>query len=121
LAELCQKVYSIERHSALAKAAELKLASLGYQNIDVIIGDGSEGLPEHAPFDCILASAAAPQIPKTLVDQLSEGGRMIIPVGPASVQELQLVRKQNGKTIVTELDKCRFVPLIGAEGYSSGW
>jgi protein-L-isoaspartate(D-aspartate) O-methyltransferase len=94
---------------------------LGYQNIDLIIGDGSEGLPEHAPFNCILASAAAPQIPKTLVDQLTEGGRMVVPVGPASVQELQLVRKQNGKALVTELDKCRFVPLIGAEGYSSGW
>jgi protein-L-isoaspartate(D-aspartate) O-methyltransferase len=121
LAELCQKIYSIERHPALAKAAEVKLASLGYQNIDLIIGDGSEGLPEHAPFNCILASAAAPQIPKTLVDQLTEGGRMVVPVGPASVQELQLVRKQNGKALVTELDKCRFVPLIGAEGYSSGW
>jgi protein-L-isoaspartate(D-aspartate) O-methyltransferase len=74
-----------------------------------------------APFDCILVSAAAPRIPTILVDQLSEGGRMVIPVGPATVQELQFVRKQNGQSMAVRLENCRFVPLIGAEGYSSGW
>jgi protein-L-isoaspartate(D-aspartate) O-methyltransferase len=121
LAELCNKVYSIERHSVLAKAAEAKLASLGYKNIQVIVGDGTESMRECGPFECILVSAAAPRIPNTLVDQLSEGGRMVIPVGPANIQELQLVRKQNGQSTATRLESCRFVPLIGAEGYSSGW
>jgi protein-L-isoaspartate(D-aspartate) O-methyltransferase len=121
LAELCQHVYSLERHPALSKAAEVKLASLGYRNIDVIVGDGSKGLLEHAPFDRIIVSAAAPRIPKILFEQLGEGGRMVIPVGPANVQELQLVREQDGQKIITPLENCRFVPLIGAEGYSSGW
>jgi protein-L-isoaspartate(D-aspartate) O-methyltransferase len=121
LAELCKKVYSIERHSVLAKAAAAKLAGFGYKNIEVAVGDGTEDMRDCGPFDCIVVSAAAPRIPKTLVDQLSEGGRMVIPVGPANVQELQLVRKQNGKSTAMRLENCRFVPLIGAEGYSSGW
>ncbi|HZR56549.1 MAG TPA: protein-L-isoaspartate(D-aspartate) O-methyltransferase [Terriglobales bacterium] len=121
LAELGRYVYSLERHSVLATAAEAKLGSLGYRNIDVIVGDGSKGLPEHAPFDRIIVSAAAPRIPKVLFEQLEEGGRMVIPVGPAKVQELKLVRKQDGQSIVAGLENCRFVPLIGVEGYSSTW
>jgi len=85
------------------------------------VGDGSLGLPEHAPYDAIVVSAAAPKIPPPLFDQLREGGRMIIPVGPAYAQELQLVRKQEGRSVSTSLDACRFVPLIGEQGYKWGW
>jgi protein-L-isoaspartate(D-aspartate) O-methyltransferase len=121
LAELARHVYSVERHASLARAAQATLARLGYVNIYVVVGDGSRGIPEHAPFDAIVVSAAAPQIPPPLFAQLREGGRMVIPVGPAHAQELQLVRKHTGQPVVSNLERCRFVPLIGIEGYSSGW
>jgi protein-L-isoaspartate(D-aspartate) O-methyltransferase len=121
LSELTRQVYSVERHASLARAAEATLARLGYTNVEVLLGDGSQGLPEHAPFDAIVVSAAAPQIPSPLFEQLREGGRMVIPVGPAHAQALQLVRKHAGKPVVTNLEGCRFVPLIGSEGYHSGW
>ena len=121
LSELTRKVYSMERHASLAPTAESTLARLGYTNATVLLGDGSSGLPESAPFDAIVVSAAAPRIPPPLFDQLREGGRMVIPVGPSHSQELQLIRKQAGKPVVTSLEGCRFVPLIGSEGYHSGW
>ena len=119
LAELCREVYSVERHAPLARDAEATLARLGYNNVSVIVGDGSQGLPAMAPFDAIVVSAAAPQIPTPLFEQLHEGGRMVIPVGPPQAQELQLVRKQDGRLMLHSLDGCRFVPLIGGQGYSS--
>lgn len=121
LSELTRQVYSVERHASLARTAQAALGRLGYTNTEVMIGDGSHGLPERAPFDAIVVSAAAPQIPPSLFEQLREGGRMVIPVGPPHAQELQLVRKQAGQPVVTDLEGCRFVPLIGGEGYSSGW
>jgi protein-L-isoaspartate(D-aspartate) O-methyltransferase len=111
----------VERHASLARAAQATLARLGYINVEVLLGDGSRGLAEHAPFDAIVVSAAAPQIPPPLFEQLREGGRMVIPVGPPHAQQLQLVRKQAGLPVVTDLEGCRFVPLIGSEGYRSGW
>jgi len=119
LAELTQHVYSIERHERLAEAARATLTRLDFRNAAVFIGDGSQGWPDMAPFDAIVVSAAAPQIPASLFEQLREGGRMIAPVGPLFGQELQLVRKQDGHPVVTHLDGCRFVPLIGVQGYSS--
>src|ERR1700730_356679 len=83
LAELSDHVYSIERHPALARKAAAALNRLGYQNVESSIGDGSHGLPEKAPFDAIVVSAAAPQIPPALFEQLREGGKMILPVGPS--------------------------------------
>jgi len=121
LAELTRQVYSVERHASLARAAQATLARLGYTNVEVLLGDGSHGLPERAPFDDIVVSAAAPQIPPPLFEQLRDGGRMVIPVGPPHAQELQLVRKLGGQPVVTDLEGCRFVPLIGSEGYRSGW
>lgn len=118
LAELTAEVYSVERHPQLARAAVAALARHGYANVRVILGDGSHGLPELAPFDAIIVSAAAPQVPSALFDQLREGGRMIIPVGPPEAQELQLVRKHEGRPIVNRLEGCRFVPLIGGQGYT---
>lgn len=117
LAELSHFVYSIERHAALAGQAEATLTRLGYTNVQISVGDGSYGMPDNAPFDAIVVSAAAPQIPASLFEQLREGGRMILPVGPPQYQELQLVRKQNGQQTTTRLESCRFVPLIGAQGF----
>jgi protein-L-isoaspartate(D-aspartate) O-methyltransferase len=121
LVELTRQVYSVERHASLARAAQATLARLGYTNVEVLLGDGSRGLLERAPFDAIVVSAAAPQIPAPLFEQLREGGRMVIPVGPAHAQELQFVRKHAGKPVITNLEGCRFVPLIGTDGYRSAW
>jgi protein-L-isoaspartate(D-aspartate) O-methyltransferase len=117
LAVLARTVYSIERFASLAQSAETIVAKLGLNNVRVVVGDGSRGLPEFAPYDAILVSAAAPNLPRALLDQLSENGRMVIPVGPQHAQELKLIRKQDGKVTMQVLEGCRFVPLIGAEGY----
>jgi protein-L-isoaspartate(D-aspartate) O-methyltransferase len=121
LAELTDQVYSVERHASLARGAVATLSQLGYANVNVCVEDGSQGMAEQAPFDAIVVSAAAPEIPKSLFEQLKEGGRMVIPVGPAHAQELQLVRKRDGQPVVTAMEGCRFVPLIGSGGYVSGW
>jgi len=121
LAELAREVYSLERHASLAQSAEEILHRLGYKNVYVRVGDGSQGLAGHAPFEASIVSAAAPRIPSTLFEQLSEGGRMIVPVGPAYAQQLQLVQKQNGERVVELLEGCRFVPLIGGHGYPEAW
>lgn len=117
LATLAQKVYSIERHAALAASADAVLNELGINNVKIIVGDGSYGVPEFSPYNAILVSAAAPEIPRTLFEQLADEGRMVIPVGPPYSQELQLVRKQAGTPVVEVIEGCRFVPLIGAGGY----
>jgi protein-L-isoaspartate(D-aspartate) O-methyltransferase len=117
LASLAKMVYSIERHDVLAASSEAVLKKLGINNVKIVVGDGSFGLPEFSPYEGILVSAAAPEIPHTLFEQLAEGGRMVIPVGPQQSQELQLVRRQAGKPVVEVIEGCRFVPLIGASGY----
>ncbi len=112
LTQLAAHVYSVERHPELARQAADILSRLGLTNVTVVTGDGSRGLAEYAPFDAIIVSAAAAQVPPALFEQLREGGRMIIPVGPPEAQELQLVRKQDGKALVVLREGCRFVPLI---------
>jgi protein-L-isoaspartate(D-aspartate) O-methyltransferase len=112
LSRIAGHVYSVERHSELARPAAETLSRLGLTNVSVVTGDGSLGLAGHAPFDAIVVSAAAAEIPPALFEQLREGGRMIIPVGPPEAQELQLVRKQAGKALVSLREGCRFVPLI---------
>jgi protein-L-isoaspartate(D-aspartate) O-methyltransferase len=112
LAELAARVYSIERHRRLADAASAALARLGYSDVTMLVGDGNRGLPEHAPYDRIIVSAAAHRIPPALFEQLREGGRMILPVGSEHAQELQLVQKTIGAAVVTGLEGCRFVPLM---------
>ena len=112
LSLLCAEVYSVERHAQLAALAESTLHRLGYRNVKIRVGDGSQGWPEYAPFDAILVSAATPEMPPALFAQLSEGGRMVVPVGPPSSQELQLIRKVSGQPEVKVLEGCRFVPLI---------
>jgi len=112
LSLLCAEVYSVERHGQLAASAESTLHRLGYRNVKIRVGDGSQGWAEYSPFDGILVSAATPEVPPTLFAQVREGGRMMVPVGPASSQELQLIRKVGGQPEVTFLEGCRFVPLV---------
>jgi protein-L-isoaspartate(D-aspartate) O-methyltransferase len=119
LAELAGTVYSIERHPSLTDSARALLSRLHYSNVEVIAGDGNHGWPEHAPFDRIVVSAAAMDIPAALVAQLGDEGRMIIPVGPHDAQLLKLLRKEAGKQLVTTLDACRFVPLLSGVDASS--
>lgn len=112
LAELAASVVSIERHDALTERARELLSGLGYERTKVITGDGSRGFPEAAPYNAILVSAAAGTLPDALVSQLAEGGRMIVPVGPADAQQLQLIRMQNGQPQIELREFCRFVPLV---------
>jgi protein-L-isoaspartate(D-aspartate) O-methyltransferase len=121
LAELARQVYSVERIESLARSAEAILKRLGYRNVSLIVGDGSQGLVQQAPFDAIVVSAAAPQIPQPLLEQLREAGRMVVPVGPSDAQKLKLVQRREGGIVVTNLEGCRFVPLIGEQGYADGW
>jgi protein-L-isoaspartate(D-aspartate) O-methyltransferase len=112
LALLCAEVFSIERHAQLAASAESTLQRLQYRNVKIKLGDGYEGWLEKAPFDAMLISAATPGMPQALFDQLREGGRMMLPVGPQSSQELQLIRKLGGQPAIEVLEGCRFVPLV---------
>jgi len=118
LAELAGMVYSIERLEVLANRARTTLYSLGYNNIYIIVGDGTLGLPEYAPYDKIIVTAAAPRVSDVLLSQLRNGGKMVIPVGNRFVQDLKLIEKAlNGRVYKTSLGGCRFVPLIGKEGW----
>jgi protein-L-isoaspartate(D-aspartate) O-methyltransferase len=112
LAELTMRVISLERHAALADEARRLITSLGYTNVQIVVGDGTQGYPDSAPYDAIIVSAAAPEVPQALLAQLAEGGRMIIPVGGEDSQQLQLIEMRDGqpKTALREL--CRFVPLV---------
>ena len=117
LAELAREVFAVERYPSLTDSARERLQRLGYTNITVVAGDGSLGLPQSAPFDVIIVSAAAPHIPQALLDQLARGGRLVLPVGEAQHQILQLVRKGPDGITITSLEPCRFVPLIGEQGF----
>ena len=116
LAELAADVVSIERHASLAEAARALLSEMGYRNVHVIAGDGSHGFSQSAPYDAIIVSAAAPQLPQELLDQLADGGRMIIPIGPEDTQQLQFIEKRDGEIHNTWRELCRFVPLISEDG-----
>jgi len=115
LAELAAQVFSVERHAALADPARELLARMGYTNVRVMVGDGTLGFPECAPYDAILVSAGAAEVPPALLAQLAEGGRMIMPVGMPDSQQLQLIRMENGQPRITLRELCRFVPLISGD------
>lgn len=120
LSHLAAHVYSIERHRALSEQAAERLAKLGRQNISYRVGDGSLGWPEEAPFDRILVTAAAPQVPPQLLAQLAIEGLLVIPVGSYKQQELQVVQRTLQGTQIRSLGPCVFVPLVGKEGWNEG-
>ena len=113
LAGLVKDVYTIEIIEPLAKDAEATLRRLGYKNVHVRVGDGYRGWPEHAPFDAITVTCAPDHAPQPLIDQLKEGGRMIIPVGGFGNQELYLLEKKNGQLQRQSVLPVRFVPMAG--------
>lgn len=118
LAHLAKKVYSIERIPELAERAQSLLHSLQLENIEVVVGDGSCGLPEHAPYQAIIVTASAPEVPKPLEDQLSDGGRLVVPVGSRVGQVLELWRREGQKLVCEKLAPVAFVPLIGEHAWS---
>ncbi|MCZ6876834.1 MAG: protein-L-isoaspartate(D-aspartate) O-methyltransferase [Acidobacteria bacterium] len=114
LGELVQEVYTIEIIPDLAERAEKALAESGYDNVEVRQGDGYQGWPEKAPFDIILITAAPEEIPQPLIDQLAEGGRLVVPVGPqGEIQTLTLVTREKGEVKRTYITDVRFVPMTG--------
>lgn len=120
LAEICEKVYSIERISKLAtRASNLLLNELGYANVLITLGDGTCGLPKYAPYDRIIVTAGSPKVPKPLIKQLSDNGIMVIPTGDRYLQNLTVVRKKKHKIITENLSGCVFVPLIGKYGWEN--
>ena len=117
LSELANEVITVEKNESLAQAARQRLATLGYRNIPVKLGDGTLGWPDAAPFGAILVAAAAPAIPPPLVEQLAEGGRLVIPVGQTDKQMLLRIRKSAGQILEEKLFACQFVPLRGRYGW----
>lgn len=118
IAEIVDEVYGIERHEELASTARERLGRLGYDNVEIRLGDGTKGWEEKAPFDAIVVAAAAPKIPESLKDQLAIGGRMVIPVGSSTFDQslIRITRTRHGVT-EERLEAVRFVPLVGEEGW----
>ena len=117
LSLICRRVFSIERVHALAIRARKLLDGLHYSNVIIKIDDGTLGWKDEAPFDAIIVTAASPDVPKAYLEQLSEGGRLVIPVGEEFVQELVRVTKRNGRFAREDLGGCRFVKLVGKNGW----
>ncbi len=121
LAELVKEVYTVERIDPLLRRAKRTLTTMGYENIHFRVGDGTRGWEKAYPpvneFDRIVVAAAAPKIPQPLLEQLAEGGRLVIPAGSRYVQELICITRQNGEFIQEKWGGCAFVPLVGEEGW----
>lgn len=117
LAELCSKVFSIERIKVLAERAERILADLGYSNFQIRVGDGTNGWKEEAPFEGIMVTAGAPRVPKALMEQLSDGGRLVIPIGDEFSQSLTKIVREGNEFRHSNLTGCIFVKLIGDQGW----
>ena len=117
LAELALEVFSVERLPELLASAKTRLEGLGYLNVHLTPGNGSLGWPEHAPYDAIIVTAASPDIPPPLLEQLAEGGRMVLPIGGPSEQTLVEVEKRQGSIRRLEIAGCIFVPLVGQYGW----
>jgi protein-L-isoaspartate(D-aspartate) O-methyltransferase len=120
LAHLASEVYTVERHAELAEIARERLERLGYRNVHVKHGDGTLGWAEHAPFDGIVVAAGGPRVPKSLLDQLAIGGRLVMPVGRGYGQQLvRITRNAETEFVGEDLGAVQFVPLIGQEGWDS--
>lgn len=120
LARLAEEVVSVERVPELAEEARRRLERLGIDNVEMVVGDGTLGVPERAPFDAIIVAAAAPDVPPSLRAQLAVGGRLVIPVGTRHLQELLVVHRAASGFSEERETRCVFVPLIGAEGWPEG-
>lgn len=119
LAHLAAQVFSIERIPALLDGAREAIAKSGVRNVSLLLGDGTLGWREYSPYDAILVSAAAPSVPQPLIDQLAEGGRLLIPLGGQDVQTLAVLTKRNGVLHREDVLPVRFVPLLGTHGWQS--
>ena len=119
LAQLVDRVYSVERIRELAVRAREKLDELRISNVAILVGDGTIGWSRYAPFDAILVAAGGPEIPRPLVEQLAEGGRMLIPVGGREMQHLMLVTRRGDQVEQRQVTECMFVPLLGRFGWAS--
>lgn len=117
LAEMADKVYSIERDPHLARTARELLSELNYMNVVIKVGDGTSGWREFAPFDGIIVTAGSPVIPEPLQEQLRDGGRLVVPVGSSSFQNLMCIERRGSKLKSQEVCGCTFVPLIGNHGW----
>jgi protein-L-isoaspartate(D-aspartate) O-methyltransferase len=120
LSRLCARVYTIERHAALSDSAADRLNAVGIDNVMFRVGDGTLGWPDEAPFDGIIVTAGAPVVPDELVAQLAPTGRLVIPVGSSEQQTLLLIQVEAGQPLERRLTPCRFVKLIGAQGWKHG-
>jgi protein-L-isoaspartate(D-aspartate) O-methyltransferase len=118
LARLGARVVSVERRPALADEARRVLGRLGFLEIEVIVGDGSRGLPERAPFEAIAVHAVAPAAPRSLLDQLADGGRLVVPVADREADALTVFRRHGEELRSEAIGPCRFVPLVGEEGFA---
>lgn len=118
LAALGARVYTVERNASLAEEARQKLARLGYGTVEVITADGTEGYAAAAPYDAILVTAGAPRIPQALIDQLGDGGRLVIPLGSREIQQLHLLVRRGEEFTDKTLEACQFVPLVGKQGWT---
>ncbi len=121
LGRIAREVYTAERNASLAACAERKLREQGLSNVHVVVGDGTLGLPEHAPYDAIVVAAGGPFVPPALLDQLRGGGRLVIPIGEekASQRLVCVTRDAEGSTTMEHLCDVRFIPLIGEQGWQS--
>ncbi len=121
LSRIAREVWAVERHESLALQAQARMDRLGYFNVHIMHGDGTLGWPEHAPYEAIVVAAGGPEVPPALLDQLAEGGRLVIPIGPdPRTQSLVRVRRRSdGSYLHEDLGAVRFVPLIGAQGWAA--
>lgn len=118
LSQLAAHVVSIERHPDLSEGADRVLRSLGVKNVELAVGDGTLGVPDRAPFDAIAVHATAPAAPQALLDQLAEGGRLVIPIASGESDLLTVLRRQGEEVFSETIGPCRFVPLIGEAGFA---
>jgi protein-L-isoaspartate(D-aspartate) O-methyltransferase len=118
LARLAAEVVTIERHAELAEEAADRLRELGVGNVEVVVGDGSRGLPERAPFEAIAVHATAPGPPMSLIEQLAPKGRLVVPIASRGADMLTQYRRRDGEVVTEVIGPCRFVPLIGEEGFN---
>ncbi len=117
LAELCAQVYSVERFESLSVKAQSALCALGYNNVHTRVADGTLGWPEESPFDAIIVTAACPLVPPPLLEQLKDGGRLVLPLGERYSQVLTVIENKNKQFVHTDICGCVFVPLVGKYGW----